>query len=110
MTPVARQQAEQMLEGIEFADDAYAAAAEADALVIVTEWDDFARSTLTSGAFDARQAPIDLRNVYDRAEAEEDGPGLFRCRTRARSFPLRNIPFRTQVASETTDARIGVVQ
>ena len=30
-----------MLTGIEFADDAYAAAEGADALVIVTEWDEF---------------------------------------------------------------------
>src|SRR5881398_3546871 len=39
--PVARHQAEQVLSGIEYADDAYAAAQEADALVIVTEWDEF---------------------------------------------------------------------
>ena len=39
--PVARQQAEKVLDGIDFADDPYAAADGADALVIVTEWDEF---------------------------------------------------------------------
>ena len=39
--PVAREQAEKIFNGIEFAPDAYAAAADADALVIVTEWDEF---------------------------------------------------------------------
>ena len=39
--PVAREQAEKIFDGIEFANDAYAAAADADALVIVTEWDEF---------------------------------------------------------------------
>ena len=72
--PVARQQAEQMLKGIEFADDAYAAAAEADALVIVTEWDEFRALDLDQLARSMRgKLLIDLRNVYDRAEAEEAG-------------------------------------
>src|SRR5881628_859099 len=39
--PVARDQAEKILGGIEFAEDAYGAADGADALVIVTEWDEF---------------------------------------------------------------------
>src|SRR3954452_24152415 len=39
--PVARHQAEQVLSGIEFADDAYGAADNADVVVIVTEWDEF---------------------------------------------------------------------
>src|SRR3982750_4416589 len=39
--PVAREQAEQVLSGIEFVPEAYAAADGADALVIVTEWDEF---------------------------------------------------------------------
>ncbi len=56
--PVAREQAEQMLKGIEFADDAHAAAAEADALVIVTEWDEFRALDLDAArAHDARQGP-----------------------------------------------------
>jgi UDPglucose 6-dehydrogenase len=76
--PVARQQAEQVLEGISFADDAYAAAAEADAVVIVTEWDEFRALDLDQLARSMRgKTLIDLRNVYDRAEAEEAGLAYF---------------------------------
>ena len=39
--PVAREQAEKVFTGVEFANDAYEAAEGADALVIVTEWDEF---------------------------------------------------------------------
>src|SRR4051795_7324229 len=39
--PVARHQAEQLFDGIAFAPDARTAAVDADALVIVTEWDEF---------------------------------------------------------------------
>jgi UDPglucose 6-dehydrogenase len=76
--PVARVQAEQMLEGIEFANEAYAAAADADALVIVTEWDEFRALDLDRLARSMRgKRLIDLRNVYDRAEAEEAGLAYF---------------------------------
>ncbi len=72
--PVARHQAEQILSGIEFADDAYAAADGADALVIVTEWDEFRALDLDRIASSLRgNALVDLRNVYDRSEAEEAG-------------------------------------
>ena len=72
--PVARHQAEQVLEGIVFADDAYAAAAGADALVIVTEWDEFRALDLDKIAASLRgKVLVDLRNVYDREEAEDAG-------------------------------------
>ena len=72
--PVARHQAEQVLQGVQFADDAYAAAAGADALVIVTEWDEFRALDLERIAASLRgKILIDLRNVYDRAEAEAAG-------------------------------------
>jgi UDPglucose 6-dehydrogenase len=72
--PVARQQAEAMLPGIEFADDAYAAATGADALVIVTEWDEFRALDLDRiGTVMRGKVLIDLRNVYDRDEAQEAG-------------------------------------
>ena len=72
--PVARHQAEQVLSGIEFADDAYAAAEGADALVIVTEWDEFRALDLERIATSLRRKIlVDLRNVYDRTEAEEVG-------------------------------------
>jgi UDPglucose 6-dehydrogenase len=72
--PVAREQAEQQFTGIEFARDAYAAASGADALVIVTEWDEFRALDLDKVAASMRgKVLIDLRNVYDREEAEEAG-------------------------------------
>ena len=72
--PVAREQAEKVLGGIDFADDAYAAAAGADAVVIVTEWDEFRALDLDKIAQSLkRKVLVDLRNVYDRGEAEEAG-------------------------------------
>ena len=72
--PVGREQAEPLLPGIAFAEDAYAAAAGADALVIVTEWDEFRALDLNSIAVKMRgTALVDLRNVYDRLEAERAG-------------------------------------
>lgn len=72
--PVAREQAEKVLKGIEFADDAYAAAEGADVLVIVTEWDEFRALDLDRIAASLKgKVLVDLRNVYDRQEAEEAG-------------------------------------
>jgi len=72
--PVAREQAERVLNGIEFAPDAYSAAADADALVIVTEWDEFRAIDLEALAKAMRgKVLVDLRNVYDREEAAEAG-------------------------------------
>ncbi len=72
--PVARSQAERVLTGITFADDAYAAAEGADALVIVTEWDEFRALELDRIAATLRgKVLVDLRNVYDRSEAEAAG-------------------------------------
>jgi UDPglucose 6-dehydrogenase len=76
--PVAREQAEKVLTGIEFAEDAYAAAAGADALVIVTEWDEFRALDLDKIAASLRgRSLVDLRNVYDRNEVEEAGLAYF---------------------------------
>jgi UDPglucose 6-dehydrogenase len=63
-----------VLTGVEFADDAYAAAEGADALVIVTEWDEFRALDLDRIAAMLRgKVLVDLRNVYDRSEAEAAG-------------------------------------
>jgi UDPglucose 6-dehydrogenase len=73
--PVAREQAEKIFSGIHFASDAYEAAADADVLVIVTEWDEFRALDLQRIAGSLRgKVLVDLRNVYDREEAE--GAGL----------------------------------
>ena len=72
--PVAREQAEKIFNAIDFADDAYAAAEGADALVIVTEWDEFRALDLDRIAALLRgKVLVDLRNVYDRTDAEEAG-------------------------------------
>src|SRR5437588_12449619 len=72
--PVARHQAEQVLSGIDFAEDPYEVADGADAVVIVTEWDEFRALDLDrlAGLLRAKVL-IDLRNVYDRGEVEEAG-------------------------------------
>ena len=72
--PVAREQAEKVFGGIEFAPDAEAAASGADALVIVTEWDEFRALDLEKIAESLRgKVLVDLRNVYDRDDAEQAG-------------------------------------
>jgi len=72
--PVAHHEADQVLEGVEFSADAYAAANGADALVIVTEWDEFRALDLDKLAESMRgKVLVDLRNVYDRDEAERAG-------------------------------------
>jgi len=76
--PVAREQAEKVFSGIEFASDAYAAAAGADVLVIVTEWDEFRALDLEKVAESLRgKVLVDLRNVYDPAEVAEAGLAHF---------------------------------
>src|SRR5690348_4132068 len=72
--PVAREQAEKVLTGIEFAVDAYAAPDGADAVVIVTEWDEFRALDLDklAGRMSGKVL-IDLRNVWDPHEAERAG-------------------------------------
>src|SRR6478672_6549987 len=76
--PVAREQAEKIFSGVEFANDAYAAATGADALVIVTEWDEFRALDLDKIAAALKgKILVDLRNVYDREEAEQAGLTYF---------------------------------
>ena len=72
--PVGREQAEPLLPGIEFAANPEAVADGADALVVVTEWDEFRGIDLGEMARRMRgTALVDLRNVYDPAEAKRAG-------------------------------------
>ncbi len=91
--PAAMSHARGLLPGVEFAKDAYAAAKDADALVIVTEWDEFRALDLERLAKAMRgNVLVDLRNVYDRAEAEEAGfeyTGLGRGRLDGRGARLK---------------------
>jgi UDPglucose 6-dehydrogenase len=63
--PAGMQHAKEMLNGVEYADDPYACAEGADALVIVTEWDAF-RALDLARVKHALKSPIlvDLRNIY----------------------------------------------
>jgi UDPglucose 6-dehydrogenase len=72
--PAAMSQAKDLMPEVEFTSDAYAAAKDADALVVVTEWDEFRAIDLERIAGTMKgNVLVDLRNVYDRAEAEEAG-------------------------------------
>ena len=66
--------ARSLLEGVAFCRDPYDAAAGADAVVIVTEWDVFRALDLDRLADAMRgRALVDLRNIYRRAEVERAG-------------------------------------
>ena len=66
--PVVRQGADGIPNGVEFATSAYDAAKGADALVLVTEWNEFRRLDLARvRRVMRRRSIVDLRNVYDPA-------------------------------------------
>ena len=72
--PEGEEQARELLTDVTFADDAYEAAKGADAVALVTEWDEY-RSLDLKRLADAMATPVfvDLRNVYQRSEAEAAG-------------------------------------
>jgi UDPglucose 6-dehydrogenase len=74
--PVATRQARSLprLRGVEFAEDAYEAAAGAHAVAIVTEWNQFRNLNLGRLKRAMRQPILcDLRNLYDPEEVEAAG-------------------------------------
>ncbi len=72
--PVAMPRAREVLRGVAFADDAYGAARGADALAIVTEWNEFRNLDLARLRRLMRKAVLcDLRNIYDPEEVEAAG-------------------------------------
>jgi UDPglucose 6-dehydrogenase len=69
--PVGMEQARQVLAGIEFCDGPYACAKDADALVIVTEWEQFRALDFERLRGVMKQAVlVDLRNVYHPEELQ----------------------------------------
>jgi UDPglucose 6-dehydrogenase len=72
--PVAMSEAQRILPEIEYAEDEYAAVKDADALVFVTEWNQF-RALDMSRIRDLMKSPkiADLRNIYDPADMRELG-------------------------------------
>jgi UDPglucose 6-dehydrogenase len=72
--PVAEQEARKLMHGVEFAESALEAVAGADALVIVTEWPEFAELDWDSvAAATAGRLVIDGRNFVDGAAARAAG-------------------------------------
>ena len=72
--PEGAEQARPMLNDVEFASGPYEVADGADALVIVTEWDEFRALDLARIAkLLATPLLVDLRNVYPKAEAARAG-------------------------------------
>ncbi|MDV7141375.1 UDP-glucose/GDP-mannose dehydrogenase family protein [Tropicimonas sp. TH_r6] len=72
--PQGRREGEGLLPGVEWLEDAYEAASGADALVILTEWNEF--RALDLGRVAASMAAprmADLRNIYTAQDAEAAG-------------------------------------
>ncbi|ARO55692.1 UDP-glucose-6-dehydrogenase [Methylorubrum extorquens] len=72
--PEGMEQARPLLQAVAYAEDAYACAEGADALVIVTEWNAF-RALDLARLKGLMRAPVlvDLRNIYAPAETERHG-------------------------------------
>ena len=72
--PVARQEAQKILPEIEFAEDEYLAAAGADVLVLMTEWNQFRALDMERIRTLMRVPRIaDLRNIYEPADVRNLG-------------------------------------
>lgn len=72
--PQGRREGEALLPGVQWLDDPYAAAAGADALVILTEWNEFRALDLPRLARGmSTPVLVDLRNIYDRGGATAAG-------------------------------------
>src|SRR5689334_6827638 len=72
--PVAMEEARQMIRGVDFKDSAEAVLAGADAVVLVTEWPEFAELDLAEVARAMRgNVLIDGRNLFDPAAARDAG-------------------------------------
>ena len=72
--PVGMTQAKAVLDDVRYVDSAYACAEGADAVVIVTEWEQFRALDFTR-LKERLKSPIlvDLRNVYSADEASSQG-------------------------------------
>ncbi len=72
--PVANKEAQKILPEIEFAEDEYAAAAGADVLVFMTEWNQFRALDMVRIRSLMKVPRIaDLRNIYEPADLREMG-------------------------------------
>jgi len=72
--PAAMGVARTVLKGVEFCSDPYETALNCDALVLVTEWNEFRRLDLTQIKRNLKQPIfIDLRNVYEPSQMKDMG-------------------------------------
>ncbi len=72
--PQGRREGEELLPGVNWAEDAYKAAQNADAIVILTEWNEFRALDLKRLAKRMnRPAMADLRNIYSVKDARRAG-------------------------------------
>ncbi|SNT04583.1 UDP-glucose dehydrogenase family protein [Tropicimonas sediminicola] len=72
--PQGRREGEGMLPGVEWVEDPYEAASDADALVILTEWNEFRALDLQRIAGSMASAKMaDLRNIYAAEDAKAAG-------------------------------------
>ncbi|MFT4053510.1 MAG: UDP-glucose/GDP-mannose dehydrogenase family protein [Novosphingobium sp.] len=84
--PEGIEQARSMLTEVDFADGPYAAIEGADAVVIVTEWDEFRALDLNRVAVMLKTpVMIDLRNIYTATEAARAGITLIGVGKQAKS-------------------------
>ena len=72
--PVALENAKQIIDDVEFFDSPYEAIKNCDALIVVTEWDEFRNLDLRAvKALLKKPVIIDGRNIYDPKEMRELG-------------------------------------
>ncbi|AMN45147.1 UDP-glucose dehydrogenase family protein [Rhodoplanes sp. Z2-YC6860] len=73
--PIGMEQAKKMLPELTYCEDAYQCASGADALVIVTEWEEFRALDLDrlKTMMNERPAVVDLRNIYPPGDLEQRG-------------------------------------
>lgn len=72
--PQGRREGEALLPGVEWFDDAYAAAQGADCVIILTEWNEFRALDLEALAQTMNTAKMaDLRNIYERDDVMAAG-------------------------------------
>ncbi|WP_170391648.1 UDP-glucose dehydrogenase family protein [Ruegeria arenilitoris] len=72
--PQGRSEGEALLPGVEWVEDPYAAAKDADAMVLLTEWNEFRALNLTQMAAEMKSPRmVDLRNIYSRDKVKKSG-------------------------------------
>jgi len=72
--PQGRREGEELLPGVNWADDAYKAAQNSDLIVILTQWNEFRALDLKRIAKKMNVARLaDLRNIYSEKDAKRAG-------------------------------------